>query len=69
MNWPDTADEALRAIQQNTAGESNPEHFSVNACSGDVHPEGLWDAHGRLPGRKPRQRHGIVLFRYSQAKN
>jgi hypothetical protein len=38
MNGPDIQPKAgvFRGHQQNTAGESNPAHFSVNGIRGDV---------------------------------
>jgi hypothetical protein len=71
MNGPDAAGGGrdLRSHQQNTVGESNPAHFSVNGIRGSV-AAGNSDNHFDRNHRKiPVKDRTVVLFRYIRTEN
>jgi hypothetical protein len=71
MNGPDaaTGGRILRNHQQNTAGESNPAHFSVNGIRAGVSLDDSDNHFARIHRQIPLQDSTIVLFRYIRTEN
>jgi len=60
---------AIRSHQQNTAGESNPAHFSVNGIRADVSAGDSDNHFARNHRQIPVKDSTIVLFRYITSQN
>jgi hypothetical protein len=69
MNLPDgRGAEDFRIGEQSTHGESNPEHFLVNAISAEVSAGLGTTAKSRQPSAKCSLRHQSVQFLYSRGR-
>jgi hypothetical protein len=61
--------EETRMSQQNTGGESNPAHFSVNGVSRRPSPEQFREGFPALASTKCRVKQLFVLFRHRRVKD